>query len=97
MVLTGNMENSKRNEEIVTHESNIHESVSLWITSSDMSSYGDSFVLMRELFYDYIYFCKKNGIAYICTDREFSKSLQNAGFEMDYKRKGTYFRVNDKK
>ena len=46
---------------------------------------------MRDLFYDYVYFCKSNGISDIATDRAFSKALQSMGFRMKYTNCGTAF------
>ena len=62
-----------------------------WIKSVDLSLYGCKYVLMRDLFYDYVYFCKSNGISDIATDRAFSKALQSMGFRMKYTNCGTAF------
>lgn len=75
------------------------DSVGVWLSTIDCSQYsaggvlkdGQSSVccvLMREMYYDYIYFCKRNAISAISTDRQFSRSLQEKGFKIVYKRDG---------
>lgn len=75
------------------------DSVGVWLSTIDCSQYsaggvlkeGQSSVccvLMREMYYDYIYFCKRNAILAISTDRQFSRSLQEKGFKIVYKRDG---------
>lgn len=67
--------------------------VEKWIQSKDLDAvYGNRFILMRELYYDYIFYCKSNEIHDICSDRCFSKSLQSLGFEMKYTKNGVAFR-----
>lgn len=70
------------------------DSVTKWIRDADFSAYGDGFVLMRELYIEYIYYCKTNGMTDICSDRLFSKALQDYGFEIKYTKKGTSFRLS---
>lgn len=76
--------------------SSAHPTVRRWLEMADLSVYGDSYVLMRNLYFDYIVFCRKNGIKAgdICSDRIFSKSLQGCGYDMKYSRRGTEFRLN---
>lgn len=75
------------------------DSVGVWLSTVGWSQYsaggvlkeGQSSVfcvLMREMYYDYIYFCKRNAISAISTDRQFSRSLQEKGFKIVYKRDG---------
>lgn len=70
--------------------------VETWIKSKDLDvAYGNRFVLMRELYYDYIYYCKSNGIHDICSDKRFSKSLQSMGFVMKYTKNGVAFHIGN--
>ena len=62
-----------------------------WIKSVDLSVWGGKFVFMRDLFDDYVYFCKSTGMSDTPTVRAVSKALQSMGFRMKYTNCGTAF------
>ena len=68
-----------------------------WIKTLDMNVYGGRYILLRELFYEYVYYCKKNGISDICTDRSFSKQLQSLGYLMKYTMNGAAFNLSQER
>ena len=60
-----------------------NNSLSDWFDETDFGQFGSKVVLAHDLFVDYVYYCKKNGVENkdIATARQMSDYLEESGYE----------------
>lgn len=73
-----------------------NSSFSEWYSGYRFGSMRGSSVLMREIYFDYIHWCKSSGIKFkdICSDREFSRLMSSMGHVIVHSRRGASFIIN---
>lgn len=58
------------------------DSISSWLSSLDFGKWHRSFVLVHDLYIDYVFYCGAAGISDLCKPRELTKYLVSLGYEL---------------